>query len=55
MQFALTCVVSGRGHDVTLYEKSPVIGGQFNMAKVIVYFLCCVRLRVGMFHESIVQ
>ena len=23
-----------RGHDVTLYEKDSVIGGQFNMAKV---------------------
>lgn len=25
---------SGRGHDVTLFEKDPCIGGQFNMAKV---------------------
>ncbi|TNE39542.1 MAG: NADPH-dependent 2,4-dienoyl-CoA reductase [Alphaproteobacteria bacterium] len=28
-------VAAGRGHDVTLYEASPEIGGQFNLAKRI--------------------
>ena len=33
LSFATTA--AGRGHDVTLFEKDAVIGGQFNMAKVV--------------------
>ncbi len=32
---AFSTVAAGRGHDVTLFEAAPEIGGQFNMAKQI--------------------
>ncbi|MEM9544919.1 MAG: NADPH-dependent 2,4-dienoyl-CoA reductase [Bacteroidota bacterium] len=32
---AASTIAAERGHDVTLYEAAPEIGGQFNMAKVI--------------------
>jgi 2,4-dienoyl-CoA reductase (NADPH2) len=32
---AFATIAAGRGHDVTLYEASGEIGGQFNMAKII--------------------
>jgi len=32
---AFATVAAQRGHDVTLFEASPDIGGQFNMAKII--------------------
>ena len=32
---AFAAVAAERGHQVTVYEKSPVIGGQFNLAKHI--------------------
>ena len=32
---AFSCVAAGRGHQVTLFESSSEIGGQFNMAKKI--------------------
>ncbi|MFT7589614.1 MAG: 2,4-dienoyl-CoA reductase (NADPH2), partial [Limisphaerales bacterium] len=32
---AASTVAAGRGHEVHLFESEPIIGGQFNMAKVI--------------------
>ncbi len=32
---ACACTAAERGHDVVLFERAPVIGGQFNLAKEI--------------------
>ncbi len=37
---ACASAAAERGHSVTLFDAASEIGGQFNMAKMVVAFLC---------------